>query len=280
MNTKRLNSTSRLAGFALGILLGACAAHAQYVPQPATGDAGAVTDPPAHSAKTARGDQKILTKLTALSEEEVVLARIAAERAANPQVRSFAAEMVHAHSAANQEITSLAQKRGVTLSADETASARKTASKWAKKAPADLDEEYIEAAVDNHKKAIELLKDCMDSKDPEIAALANRLLPTMTEHLNRAQTLEKQVGYPPGPRRAAVSPASPLTNPAAPPGAAGSFVFPAPPKPPTSHRRWHESSLQCVREAGRTRVPTAEPASAPARGPPGDHATGRTAGRR
>ncbi|HLP07319.1 MAG TPA: DUF4142 domain-containing protein [Opitutaceae bacterium] len=148
-------------------------------------------DVPQGSTQLDRDDRKFLEKVAKLGQEELALSRIASDRATNPQVRAFAADMVREHTSANSEISALAQRKGVSLAADGAQDRQKMESKWTDKPVGGFDEDYVEAAISNHKKTIDELEDAADSKDPEIAALANKLLPTVRAHLAHAQNLEK-----------------------------------------------------------------------------------------
>ncbi|HLP02713.1 MAG TPA: DUF4142 domain-containing protein [Opitutaceae bacterium] len=150
-------------------------------------------DLPQGSTQLDRDDRKFLEKVAKLGQEELALSRIASDRATNPQVRAFAADMVREHTSANSEISALAQRRGVSLAADGAQDRQKMESKWTDKPVGGFDEDYVEAVISNHKKTIDELEDAADSKDPEIAALANKLLPTVRAHLAHAQNLEKAI---------------------------------------------------------------------------------------
>lgn len=214
MKNNQLLTVVRCAGGSLLILLGAVTLQAatepsntsgspRTVPSDATGtgSGGMGTDRSDNYSSTdramtteiARGDRNALTKLAKLGEEELALSRIAADRATNPQVRAFAADMVREHTAANAEIMALAQRKGVTLAHDGAADQQKQNNKWSDKPVGGFDEDYIDAAISNHKKTIDELEDAADSKDPEIVALATKLLPNVKAHLAHAQSLEKAV---------------------------------------------------------------------------------------
>lgn len=147
----------------------------------------------------ARGDQHFFEKITRLNEREIALSRHAAERATNAQVRSFANEMVEAHTEAGQELGTLATRKGARASsmdshdmhgADKT---RKIEKDWADKKGGDYDEAYIKAMIDAHEDTVDTLENGAESKDPEIAAAAQKLLPKVKAHLERAKQLKKSV---------------------------------------------------------------------------------------
>lgn len=139
------------------------------------------------------GDQRFFEKITRLNEREVALSRQAAQRASNPQVRSFAEEMVREHQSAGQELGSLATRKGARLEPTSTRVARELEKDWADKTGRDYDEAYIKAIIDAHEDTIDVLENGVDSKDPEIAAAAQKLLPKVKAHLERAESLHKML---------------------------------------------------------------------------------------
>jgi putative membrane protein len=68
----------------------------------------------------------------------------------------------------------------------------KLAEKWSKKND-EVDEDYVEEMVSDHKDAVELFEKATKSKDPEIAAFAAKTLPKLQQHLTTAKSLEKLV---------------------------------------------------------------------------------------
>lgn len=142
----------------------------------------------------ARGDRSFFEKITRLNEREVALSRLAAERATTPQVRSFAEEMVREHEQAGRELGSLATRKGALPGADDaddSDSVAKITRDWADKKGRDYDEAYLEKMIDAHKDTVDVLEDGADSKDAEIAAAAQKLLPKVKGHLERAKTLHE-----------------------------------------------------------------------------------------
>ena len=140
-----------------------------------------------------RGDRRFFRQAARLGEHEVLLSRAAAERATTPQVQAFAAEMVREHTASNEELMALAGRKGATLETRDRTEARAEEKKWAEKSGKEFDEDYLEAIIDGHQDMIDVLENGVDSKDPEIAAYANKHLPAVRSHLARAETLEKAV---------------------------------------------------------------------------------------
>lgn len=144
--------------------------------------------------KVPRADRRFFNQASRLGEKEVALSRIAADRATNPQVRAFASEMVAAHTAANAELAALIRQKGARIDdRDRAIEDRELAKKWNEKKASDFDEDYLEAIIDAHQDTIDVLENGADSKDADIAAYANKLLPAVKGHLAHAENLEKQV---------------------------------------------------------------------------------------
>ncbi len=140
----------------------------------------------------ARIDRRFLEKSLASGRKEVVVARLAAGRSTNTNVKSFAEQIVAAHEKSNAELVSLATRKGVPL--PEADSPTDLARKWEGKDGDDFDEAFIEHMVDTHEESVARYhRASRRSKDPEIVAFATKTLPTLQEHLTRAEQLEESL---------------------------------------------------------------------------------------
>ena len=138
--------------------------------------------------KLSHSDKSFLEKAAKDGMKEVDISQTTMDRLTNPQVRDFAKMMATDHAAANKELMALAARKGVTLAINET----KWTEKWSKKTK-DLDEDYIKEMVDDHEDAVSLFRKAAKSDDAEIAAFAQKTLPTLEQHLMTAKTLKKMV---------------------------------------------------------------------------------------
>jgi putative membrane protein len=134
-------------------------------------------------------DRNFIEKAAELGREEVEVSRIAAEKAANPDVKHFAQMMVDDHTQANQQLMSIASARNVKLKDKD-----KNENKWSKKDANDFDRDYVKKMVADHKKVIELFnKESKDGADAELVEFARSTLPKLNHHLEEANNLEKTV---------------------------------------------------------------------------------------
>jgi putative membrane protein len=145
------------------------------------------------TSTVSRSDRNFLVKAAEHGKTEVAVSSLAAERATDPSVRTYAQRLVTEHEQANAELAALAQRKGVDLMADaKEGHEHKHIDKLNDKSGADFDKAYIKQMADAHEDVIDLFdKAAKKADDPEIAAFANKLLPTLRDHRAQAQGLEK-----------------------------------------------------------------------------------------
>ncbi len=137
-------------------------------------------------AELDRADRHFFEKAAKSGENEVTISQEALPHLTSPSARDFANMVIADHSKVNAELASLAMSKGVTLPSPS----EKVAKKWANNTK-DVDDEYLATMVGDHKDAVDLFEKASKSKDPEIAAFAQKYLPTLREHLALAKTDKK-----------------------------------------------------------------------------------------
>lgn len=155
--------------------------------QPGTGTRN--TPPPSH--KIARGDRKFIESAANSGMFEVDIAQLAASKATDPQVRSFANMLVDQHTAANNELVKIANARGVELPPAPRHSLRSEVDKLGKKTGAEFDRDFVrQVGIKAHEQDIKTFEKAgKDVKDPELRAFAQKSLPMLREHLAAARKL-------------------------------------------------------------------------------------------
>lgn len=140
-----------------------------------------------------RADRRFLTKATELNTEEIRLSELAAQQATNPEIRSFAQQLVTEHTQASTELNTIVSRKGLTATARDDYDQR-AVNRLAKKSGKDFDEAYIDKMVDAHDDAVDLFeKTSRNSKDPELQAFASKMLPKLQQHHQQAKSLEKTI---------------------------------------------------------------------------------------
>ncbi|TWO68734.1 DUF4142 domain-containing protein [Caenimonas sedimenti] len=141
--------------------------------------------------KIARGDRKFIENAAESGMFEVQAAQLAASKATDAQVKSFASMLVDHHTAANNELMQIANAKGVELPAAPPRGKRKDVEDLGKKNGAEFDKEFMrEVGIKAHEKDIKLFeKASKDVKDAQLKAFVDKTLPTLREHLAQAQKL-------------------------------------------------------------------------------------------
>lgn len=155
--------------------------------QPGTG----TRNTPANKDQVARGDRKFIEEAASSGMFEVQVSQLASAKATDPNVKSFASMLVDHHTAANNELTKIANARGVELPAAPKRALRRDIEKLGKKSGEEFDRDFVRnVGLKAHEKDIKLFeKASKDVKDAELKAFVDKTLPTLREHLAMAQKL-------------------------------------------------------------------------------------------
>ena len=144
-------------------------------------------------AEVSKKDQDFLTKAAAGGMYEVAAGQLAQQKGTAEGVKSYGAMLVKDHSAANEELKSLAANKGVTLPAalPEDKQSRLNKISEAK----DFDKEFVkEVGLDDHKKDISLFeKASKGADDGDVKAFATKTLPVLKAHREHAEGLKKSM---------------------------------------------------------------------------------------
>jgi putative membrane protein len=140
-------------------------------------------------------DKKFMEKAAMGGMYEVEAGKVAAQKASSEEVKKFGQRMVDDHTKANDELTQLADKKGVKVPKDLDKKFKAKVEKLSKLSGADFDREYMNMMVKDHKEDIaEFSKEAKNGKDPDVKALASKTLPTLQEHLKMAEDLAGKAG--------------------------------------------------------------------------------------
>lgn len=141
--------------------------------------------------KMARGDRRFVQEAAGSGMFEVQAAQLATTKASDPDVKSFAGTLVDHHTKANDELTKLANAKGVELPAAPPRGLRRDIEQMGKKEGQEFDREFVRnVGIKAHEKDIKNFeKASKDLKDPELKAFAQKTLPQLKEHLAMAQKL-------------------------------------------------------------------------------------------
>lgn len=180
--------TSGASGSGTGTASGAAGVTSSGAPR-AAGASGT-------GAMVSRDDSRLMADLAHANIAEIETGKMALEKSQNPQVKKFAQHMIDDHTAALKELQTVAQAKGVTLP-DGTDMKHKTMATALKVMTGNsFDSQYMKrAGVGDHQQTLELLQKVQkNAKDPELKAMATKMVPTVQEHLKMAQQGVTAVG--------------------------------------------------------------------------------------
>ncbi len=122
---------------------------------------------------------------------EVKMGKLAADKATNPDVKAFGQQMIDDHTKANDDLKSVAEKKGMTLSADMNAHQQATYKKLEKLSGAAFDHAYVRDMVIDHQEDVkEFQKEASNGKDEDIKGFASRTLPVLQGHLDKVKSIQ------------------------------------------------------------------------------------------
>lgn len=143
----------------------------------------------AQAPAKANPDQKFLFEAAKGGTAEVELGKIAAEKGSSPEVKRFGQRMVDDHGRAGEELKTLAKNKTITLPADIDAKDKALRDRLLKLSGNAFDRAYMAAMLDDHRKDVYAFRmEARAGKDPDVKAWAAKTLPTLTEHLELAQS--------------------------------------------------------------------------------------------
>jgi len=124
---------------------------------------------------------------------EVEMGKLAAQKATDPEVKKFGQTMVTEHTAANNELKTLAGKKNVTLPTD-LGTHQSDLDTLKNASGADFDRSYVKLMVNEHENDVEAFQAQADkSADPDVKAFAAKTLPTLKKHLESIRTISDRI---------------------------------------------------------------------------------------
>ncbi|HEY8573920.1 DUF4142 domain-containing protein [Phenylobacterium sp.] len=123
---------------------------------------------------------------------EVQSGQMGQNRAARPQVRAFAGNLVRDHTRSSQELKKAVAESGYTIQAGQAATPELQAAMSAigSAAPGDFDRAFMEAQVKAHEQALALMQAyAQDGDVPSLKALAAEQAGAIAQHLKEAREL-------------------------------------------------------------------------------------------
>ncbi len=152
---------------------------------------GAAPAPVGAASHFSTTDREFATQAAGGGLYEVEVSRIAASRAADPQVRSYAQMLVTHHAAANDQLMGIFKVKNFQPPASMPADKQAKLARIQALSGPELDREYIRTVgLGDHQSDIALFeRAARDTADPDLKAWFAKTLPTLRSHLQAAQAL-------------------------------------------------------------------------------------------
>ncbi len=125
---------------------------------------------------------------------EVALAKVALSKSNNTEVKEFAQKMQQDHTQAGQQLEAIAKTKGIAIPAKLDAKHEAMVKSVSAKSGAAFDQAYAQHMAKGHAKAVALFESASKSSDPDLAAFAQKTLPTLEVHKQLADNLEASTG--------------------------------------------------------------------------------------
>ncbi|MBO9541126.1 DUF4142 domain-containing protein [bacterium] len=141
-------------------------------------------------ARTEAMDAMFANKVAVVNMAEVALGKLAQANGGSQAVKDYGRKMEQDHSMANEKLTAIATKKGMTLPKDLDAEHKALYERLSKLTGKAFDTAYREAMVKGHEKAIKLFEEeIAKGQDADLKDFATKTLPTLKEHLKLAEQL-------------------------------------------------------------------------------------------
>lgn len=138
-------------------------------------------------------DVKFIKEEAAAGRSVVKLAELAVQKAAHPDIKALAQTLVTDHTGANSELSALATKKGVDISAVVDPDTATTFQDLEKVSGSDFDKAFLDAAIKDHKTCIENFQSAStEARDGDLKMWVIKMTPVLQGHLALAEKLQSK----------------------------------------------------------------------------------------
>lgn len=143
----------------------------------------------------AKDDRNFIMEAAQGGMMEVQMGKLAQQNGQSDAVKQFGKRLEDDHAKANQELTGIAQKLGVTPPAQLDKKHLGKVDKMRKVKAPDFDRQFAKMMVDDHEHDVKAFRKQADKgKNAELKQFAGQAVPTLEEHLKMARDLAGSTG--------------------------------------------------------------------------------------
>ena len=136
-------------------------------------------------------DERFLIQAAEFDYEQIMIGKLARQRATSEDVRSFATMMEEAHRNTKSELGSMGIVKSIAVPSAPTKAAYDSYDKLNALSIEEFDEAYLVRVIESHNDAIAMFENCTNaSHDPDVKAIASKRLPELRNHLSKAMELD------------------------------------------------------------------------------------------
>lgn len=137
-------------------------------------------------------EENLLMKVAKCDNAIIEVSKLADTRAASPEVKGFAIELIDAHKKCHDRVAEVIKNRKIAIVSGFEKEVREDIDRLGKLNGKDFDREYLTWIIKVHQTGIPALENqATNGKDAEIRTFANDNIKGMREHLKKAETLSK-----------------------------------------------------------------------------------------
>ena len=140
-------------------------------------------------------DERFLVRVAEIDFEQILLGKLAYQRATSAEIKEFAKSVEDAHRASKSELGSMAIMKSIAIPSTPTKAVHEVYDKINEASVEDFDATYTANVVATHNEAIRLFEECIrGNNDQDIRTWAIGKLPELRMHLTKAMELDAQFG--------------------------------------------------------------------------------------
>lgn len=151
-------------------------------------------DNPTSEKAAQSADNEFIMKAAESGVAEVMLGKLAQDRAQSGDVRSYGKMMEKDHSDANRELQNIALKKGVQVPVKLSQKHQADYDALRQKSETEFDRAFMDQMIKDHEAAIALFEnEAKNGKDADIRSWAEKTLPVLREHLQHAKDVQAKI---------------------------------------------------------------------------------------
>jgi putative membrane protein len=168
--------------------------------EPMSDDMGEEEEPAQEPAPAglSDADREFITKAAQGGMAEVELSKLAVAKLKKKEIKQFAQKMIDDHTAANEELTTLARNKGAEVPTALAEDGQKSMDELKKLTGTKLEKKYVEVMKNDHQRMVDMFRDQSNNgQEPELKSWAAKTLPKLEEHLAHVEAIEAGKPYEP-----------------------------------------------------------------------------------